>query len=211
VESEPASASSAVARLFSATPRFAADAPPSGSGLVTLAEPPEEVPGSEQPSTTSPAVAIGGSPAQATTGALRGPAAVEPASEADAAPTPRRTSSVPLTAPAVRATSTLELVYRNRLKNASLSVSVDGRRLYSGTVATPRGFINRTVGKNVWTSLDLVPGRHVVDVRVTGSEGKLDLVRRATATFQDGRTHRLRVVVTPFKKLKLNWKDSPGG
>jgi hypothetical protein len=114
-------------------------------------------------------------------------------------------------APAVAATSKLELVYRNRLKNAELSVFVDGRRAYRGSVASEAGFFSRAVGKNVWAAIDLTPGEHVVDVRITGAEGKLDLVRQTSARFEDGRTHRLRVSVSPFKKLRLAWKESPGG
>ena len=46
---------------------------------------------------------------------------------------------------------------------------------------------------------------------ITGAEGKVDMVRQTTAVFRDGHTHRLRVTVTPLKKLKLSWKESPGG
>jgi serine/threonine protein kinase len=218
VESEPTTSSSTIARLFSAAPRFDVDAPPSGGELELLTEP-ELGLESEEPNSQLPVVASGPPPAPTThRGAVVTPAAnrsqplaVEPAYEADAEPSPTGPSSVPPAAPTVRATSALELVYRNRLKNASLSVSIDGKQVYAGNVATPQGFFNRTVGKNVWTSVDLTPGEHVVDVRVTGAEGKVDLVRQATATFEDGQTHRLRVVVTPLKKLKLSWKESPAG
>ncbi len=112
---------------------------------------------------------------------------------------------------APRATSTLELVYRNRIKNAALSVVVDGERVYAGNVTRAPGLFNLTFGKNVWASVDLPPGEHVVDVRVTGEKGKLDLVRQVKTTFEDGRTHRLRISVTRLKNLKLTWKESPNG
>ncbi len=220
VKSEPTTDPPAVARLFSAAPRFAADAPPSDTAIELLGEP-DQLAEPEPPAAMPPAAASGLSPSPATSRAVTPSvdptrsrpeaAAAGPASEAETKPTVTETASVPRPAPAVQATSTLEIVYRNRLKNAALSVYVDGRRQYTGKVATPQGFFNRTVGKNAWTSLELTPGRHVIDVRIRGAEGKLDLVRRATARFQDGRTHRLRVVVTPLKKLKLHWKDSPSG
>ena len=176
-----------------------------------VGEPPGRRPAKEAGGTTAPgtATAVPGA-ARVPTGELAGdPGAAE--GEPTAGPSGSETASVPHREPAVRATSTLEVVYRNRLQNASLTVSIDGRRVYSGDVATPPSFFKRVVGKNVWTSLELTPGRHFVDVRVTGAEGKLDLVRRATGIFEDGRTHRLRATVTPLKKLKLTWKESPGG
>jgi hypothetical protein len=220
VQSEPGAAAPGVARLFSLAPRFTADTPPAEGGLAVPVEPPEEAESPPDASLVAPARAPAGEPARTPTPAAprRQPApdrpVVEPvavATETEAEPAEPEPSPVSRREPAVRATSTLELVYRNRFKNASLSVAIDGRRVYSGKVATPRGFFNRTLGKNVWTSLELTPGKHVVDVRVTGAEGKVDLVRQATATFRDGRIHRLRVSVTPLKKLKLSWKDSPSG
>jgi hypothetical protein len=227
VQSEPVGEGSAVARFFSLTPRFAADAPSVGAGPDVPVEIPEAVetptPGaavlepeipapagsavqiptaarpSSEPLVMEPAVAAIESPA--------GPAALE----VRAGPAAPEVRAVPRPQPVVRATSELELVYRNRIKNAALAVFVDGKRAYAGNVATSPGFFSRTVGKNMWTSLKLTPGEHVVDVRVTGAEGKVDLVRQVTATFEEGQTHRLRVTVTPLKNLKLSWKESPSG
>jgi serine/threonine-protein kinase len=201
VASEPTGQSPVVERILSLAPRFAADAPPAGPALEVPSQPPAAA---ESP---APVAAPREPPSRRV---LRQSLVVEPAATATAVePAPREPASLPPPAPVVRATSKLELVYRNRLKNASLAVFIDGKRAFSSSIATPPGFLNRTVGKNFWTSLPLTAGEHVVDVRVTGAEGKVDLVRRTTATFEDGQTHRLRVTMTPLKNLKLNWKESP--
>ncbi len=109
--------------------------------------------------------------------------------------------------PRARAASTLEVVYRNRLKSAILSVSIDGGRVWTRDVATPANFFKRAIGQDVWTTLAVPPGEHVVDVRITGSGGKLDLVRQTSTTFEAGGTHRLRVVLIPPKTLRLTWKE----
>ena len=45
----------------------------------------------------------------------------------------------------------------------------------------------------------------MIDVRVMGAEGKLDLVRRAEIEFASGETRRLKVSVVLPNKLKLLW------
>ncbi len=75
----------------------------------------------------------------------------------------------------------------------------------------PKNLLRRFLGKDVWTTLVLREGKHVIDIRITGSEGKLDLVKRTEAKFARGEIKRLRVVLVPRKKLKLEWKDRAQG
>ena len=74
--------------------------------------------------------------------------------------------------------------------------------------ATAGGIFRR---HNVFAILDIEEGPRVIDVRVTGSEGKLDLVRRAEVDFEPGETKRLKVSVVLPNKLKLTWgRDADG-
>ena len=54
-------------------------------------------------------------------------------------------------------------------------------------------------------------GRRLIDVRLTGVEGKLDLVRQEEIAIEGGETRRLRVIYRPPKTLKLSWKESEDG
>ncbi len=109
------------------------------------------------------------------------------------------------------ATARLEVLFRNRLKSAELSVWIDERKVWSQSMDGPKNLLRRALGKDVWTTLALREGKHVIDIRITGSEGKLDLVKRTEAKFARGEIKRLRVVLVPRKKLKLEWKDRAQG
>ncbi|MFQ5528473.1 MAG: serine/threonine protein kinase [Thermoanaerobaculia bacterium] len=102
----------------------------------------------------------------------------------------------------------LEIVFKNRLKRAEVSVWIDEEKVWSKPVQAPKNFFKRTVGHNVFTLLPIDDGPHVIDVRVIGSEGKVDVVRRTEADFVSGETKRLKVTVVPPKKLKLAWAKS---
>ena len=109
------------------------------------------------------------------------------------------------------ANAQLEVVFRNRLKDASLILYVDGEETWTRDLNGAQNFLKRTIGKDVWTTVPIPAGEHVIDVRVTGVEAKLDLVRRTEVTIAPGDTRRLRVVLIPPKTLKLTWKDPPNG
>jgi serine/threonine-protein kinase len=111
-----------------------------------------------------------------------------------------RTEVLPLPA-------TLEVVFRNRLKSASISVYVDESKVWTESVTGAKSFFKRAIGKDVWSSLRVAEGRHTIDVRITGTEGKVDLVKRTTAEFSRGETKRLRIVLLPPKTLKASWKE----
>jgi serine/threonine-protein kinase len=103
--------------------------------------------------------------------------------------------------------ATLEVVFRNRLKSASISVYVDESKVWTESVAGADNFFKRALGKDVWSSLKVAEGHHTIDVRITGTEGKVDLVKRTTAEFSQGETKRLRIVLIPPKTLKASWKE----
>ncbi len=112
---------------------------------------------------------------------------------------------VPAPVPAPVPTASLEIVFKNRLRKAEVSVWIDEEKVWSRPVEAPKSFFKRTVGHNVFTLLPIETGSHVIDVRVIGSEGKVDVVRRTEAEFESGETKRLKVTMVPPKKLKLSW------
>jgi hypothetical protein len=103
--------------------------------------------------------------------------------------------------------ATLEVVFRNRLKSASISVYVDESKVWTESVTGAKSFFRRAIGKDVWSSLRVAEGHHTIDVRITGTEGKVDLVKRTAAEFSRGETKRLRIVLIPPKTLKASWKE----
>lgn len=107
-------------------------------------------------------------------------------------------------------TANLEIVFKNRLRKAEVSVWIDDEKVWSRPVEGPKSLFKRTVGRHVFTLLPVENGPHVIDVRVIGSEGKVDLVRRTEADFVSGETKRLKVTIVPPKRLKLAWAKING-
>ena len=101
---------------------------------------------------------------------------------------------------------TLRVHYQNRLKSATLSVSVDGDSVWQRRVASS-GLVGRTKGREVQASVRVAPGRRVIEVRVEGEEGTVRAVDWIWGTFQEGKTRDLRVVLVPPRRLRLSWKD----
>lgn len=106
---------------------------------------------------------------------------------------------------------TLEIVFRNRLKGGTLSVWIDDERVWSHSFTGSKNFFKRSIGKDVWTTVRIPAGMRLIDVRLTGSQGKLDLVRQKEIQIEGGETRRVRVVFVPPKTLKLTWKDPEDG
>jgi serine/threonine-protein kinase len=113
--------------------------------------------------------------------------------------------------PPAAAYGTLEIVFRNRLKGGTLSVWIDEDRAWTHSFAGSKNFLKRSLGKDVWTTVPIPAGTRLIDVRLTGVEGKLDLVRQAEISIEGGQTRRVRVIYQPPKTLKLSWKDQEDG
>ncbi len=103
--------------------------------------------------------------------------------------------------------ATLDISYKNRLRNATLTIWIDGEKTWSEKVTTPKGLLKRAAGRSVRANLMLPEGGHVIEVRVDGDSGKVHAAKRIEAVFQDGQTRRLGVVLIPPNVLKLSWKD----
>ena len=88
---------------------------------------------------------------------------------------------------------------------------IDDTQTWSHSFSGSKNFFKRSIGKDVWTTVRIPAGTRMIDVRLTGTERKLDLVRQAEIKIEGGQTRRMRVVYMPPKGLKLAWKDPEDG
>jgi serine/threonine protein kinase len=100
----------------------------------------------------------------------------------------------------------LQILHTNRLKRGWLTVWIDGERVASRPLAAPKGLAKRVSGEDVRLIIPVRPGERRLEVRISGSEGKVDATRHTEAYFASGQTKRLRVGWLPTGKLRLNWK-----
>jgi len=137
------------------------------------------------------------------------PAKAPPPSEA---PAPAIETELPVeAAPEVSAaitTAALEILYKNRLKAGTISIWVDENRVWSRALSAKGGFFKRASGQSIQGQIPIVPGRHTIEVRITGVERKVDVSKKIEGTFQESTTRTLQVGLLPtVKKLKLSWKE----
>ena len=102
--------------------------------------------------------------------------------------------------------ATLDISYRNRLRSAFLTIWIDGEKTWSERVTAPKGLFKRASGTRVRASIMVPEGGHVIEVRIDGSEGKVNLSERIEAVFEEGETRGLKVVLIPPSMLKLSWE-----
>jgi hypothetical protein len=125
-----------------------------------------------------------------------GAAAIEPATAPSGAVGP---------AP-VAGEATLELTFFNRLRGGTLTVWIDGERAWSRELELPGTSVKRVTGQAIRAEIPVAAGERDVEVRVTGSAGKVDSRGVTRATFAAGATRNLRVTLVPFRsRLDLDW------
>jgi hypothetical protein len=147
---------------------------------------PEEAPGIE-----GPVEAPAASPASSG----RGPAAMTEAAPAAAASVPPAAGE-----------ATLELTFFNRLRGGTLTVWIDGERAWSRELDLPGTSLKRVTGQAIRAEIPVAAGERDVEVRVTGSAGKVDSRGVTRAVFASGATRNLRVTLVPFRsRLDLDW------
>lgn len=102
--------------------------------------------------------------------------------------------------------ATLELTFFNRLRGGTLTVWVDGERAWSRELELSGTSLKRVTGQAIRAEIPIAAGEHDVEVRVTGSAGKVDSRGVTRATFAPGATRNLRVTLVPFRsRLDLDW------
>ena len=124
------------------------------------------------------------------------------AAEAPTSATPESAEPSP-----VGRTATVHFYYRNRLKNAHLQIRIDGETVWFEEIEGPKNFLTRTVGKQFRTRIEVPEGARSIEVRVTGSEKKIDLIRHVERDLQSGKVYTLQASFVPPNSLKLTWKN----
>jgi hypothetical protein len=87
-----------------------------------------------------------------------------------------------------------------------MTIWIDGERVVSRPLAAPKGLAKRVSGEDVRLSIPVRPGQRRLQIRISGTEGKVDATRDIETYFSSGQTRRLRVGWLPTGKLRFNWK-----
>jgi hypothetical protein len=106
--------------------------------------------------------------------------------------------------------ASLDLVYNNRLASGTISVWVDGERVWSGDVGGSRSVLQRVAGRELRQTLEITPGDRTVEVRITGRAARLDVdaADQIRGRFEPDQARGLRVALNPVtNRLKLSWVD----
>ncbi len=118
------------------------------------------------------------------------------------------TDTEPASQPAAIASSWLTIRYKNRLKAGRISIWVDGERLWSRALNLRGGFVKQTSGEVIVETIPMTPGKHTIEVRITGAERKVDVGKKIEGIFRDNTPRVLQIGLFPtIKNLKLSWKE----
>jgi tRNA A-37 threonylcarbamoyl transferase component Bud32 len=163
-------------------------------GRASPAESAEIAAGSPAPATSK----AGGAPASDLVAA--GPVEAVPEPGDSPRPSPREPET------SGPANAYLQILHTNRLKKGWLTVFIDGERVASRPLSTPGGLAKRVSGEDVRLSIPMRAGSHLLEIRISGAEGKVDASRQTEIYLSSGETKRLKVGWLPTGKLRLNWK-----
>ncbi len=109
-------------------------------------------------------------------------------------------------APTQAAAATLEIVHRNRLRRALLSVWIDGERVLAERLEGT--LLARLVGRRLRHRIEVPQGEHAVEVRISGLSRPLEARRSIEGFFAEGEAKHLRVRVRRDRgELDLRWRD----
>jgi serine/threonine-protein kinase len=123
-------------------------------------------------------------------------------------PAPKRAPARRSSPPAAAAVSTLRLVHNNRLRNAVLTVWVDGQRAHSARMEAQGSLLGRVGGDAVEWTLKLSEGEHLIEVRITSAQGQVDASGIVRGQFTAGASRVLRILLIPFnERLRLSWEQ----
>ncbi len=123
-----------------------------------------------------------------------------------AQPTPTATPTPEPTPTPLPAKSTLVVEHRNRLSSGSISLSVDGRQVWSLEMPPLKG-IARVKGAKIQESITVAAGEHGITVRINGKKkaSVVDESASIVGDFQADQTRHLRVSLKSGG-LKLSWE-----
>lgn len=129
-----------------------------------------------------------------------------PDSQGASASSPEKPSPATTVPAPVAGEATLELTFFNRLRGGSIAVWVDGERVWSRELELPGTSLKRVTGQAIRAEIPVAAGEHDIEVRVTGSERRVDAQGVVRASFAPGTHRNLRVTLVPFRsRLDLDW------
>jgi hypothetical protein len=102
----------------------------------------------------------------------------------------------------------LEVVMRLRLREAHVTVWIDGEPAWTEPLEGPRNVFSRVFGRDIHAQIPLVAGEHTIEARVTGQSMKVDARTMLIANFSPGATRRLRLSLNPYTDdLDAKWTE----
>ncbi len=128
-----------------------------------------------------------------------------PGTDPPAAPTEPDSGDEPAPEATEPEATVFRIEYRNRLKSGTMTVLIDDREVWSRALRN-EGLRNRIRGSSVRATIPVPVGRHVVEVRISGSEGTVRARKRIWGTFESDASPGLRVVLVPPRVIRLSWK-----
>lgn len=101
--------------------------------------------------------------------------------------------------------ASMEIVHKNRLKEATLTVRVDGESAFVRQMGVG-GVFQRVKGETISGRVPLAAGAHSVTAEIRGAEGKIDVSETLEGRFSEGATKTLRISLgARGKKVDLSW------
>ncbi len=104
--------------------------------------------------------------------------------------------------------ATLELRHENHLRQAWMSVWIDGERVWSEEMIGPKSVFKRALGQKVRATISTSAGRHLIEVRISEKSMKVDAGESIRASFSAGETRQLEVSLKRrSNQLRLSWVE----
>ena len=104
--------------------------------------------------------------------------------------------------------ASLEIQFHNRLRHGTMTVWVDGQKVWSTALSVPRDPIKMVKGDPVRATIPVAAGSRTIEVRIAQASARIDSRGVARAQFESGQKRRLRIVLLPYlPKLGLDWES----
>lgn len=156
------------------------------------------------------AARVGHRPAES----VAAPALAAAPAASDAAPVPAQPTPPSLAeSPPPEPPAELEVVIRMRIKEARLTVRIDGSRVLERPLMGPPTMWGRLGGRDLTVRLPVPAGRRRIVLDLHGVSMNVDAAATLTASFQPNQRRRLRLRLNPYTdRLTAEWdEDSPEG
>ena len=105
-------------------------------------------------------------------------------------------------------TALVEVVYKNRLRDAEMTILVDGQKVWQRYLTLSSNFVRKVVGKQVKARIAVPEGFHQIKIRVTSPSSGINAAKTLRARFRGGQARQLQVILDlNSNDLRLIWKE----